>query len=157
MKKSKRGRPSKWKDEFVETVYKLTLLGLIDEDIADVLGISLRAYNSYKKSNAEFSQAIKKGKQIADANVVEKLYNRANGYKYEEKKIKDGVVVETIIKHMPPDTTAMIYWLKNRQKEHWRDRIEQTNVNVDTEKAETVNDIWEIIDNGKLPTPKSSK
>lgn len=42
---------------------------------------------------------------------------------YDSKKA--GVIVKQTIKHYPPDTTACIYWTKNRMPERWRD-VRQT-------------------------------
>ena len=32
------------------------------------------------------------------------------------------VTLTPIIKHYPPDTTAAIFWLKNRKTDQWRDK-----------------------------------
>lgn len=133
--KKQPGRKSLYRDEYSNQVLKLSLLGATDKEIADFFGISEQTVNSWKKRYPEFLESIKKGKQIADSNVASKLYNRAIGYDFEEKHYeirkpenKDGQVsfIETkrIKKHMPADTTAAIFWLKNRQPDKWRDRKE---------------------------------
>lgn len=97
---NKGGRPSKLPNIDLEEVGKLAALGLTDDEIAGWLGICRATLSTYKKDNEKFLDAIKKGKLRADMNVVRKLYNKSI----------DG------------DTTAMIFWLKNRRKNEWRDR-----------------------------------
>ena len=80
-------------------VESLAALGLTDEDIALVLGIGERTLERYKK-DPEFWHALKTGKIKADSQVAKRLYEKA----------------------MNGDTTAMIFWLKNRRPDLWRDR-----------------------------------
>ena len=105
--------------------------GLIDEDIAHNVGISPATLYEWKKRFPEISEALKRGKEVVDIQVENALFKRAMGYEYEETKIiiseKDGKRVETVKKQMPPDTTAQIFWLKNRKPEKWRDRVEVQN------------------------------
>lgn len=117
-------RPTKYKAEFEEKVYKLCLLGATDEEIADFFGVTERTINRWKKKKG-FCQAIKKGKIDADANVAESLYNRACGYKHPDVHISNyqgDITVTDIIKHYPPDTAAAFIWLKNRAG--WKDKSE---------------------------------
>lgn len=119
------GRPSKYKPEYVEQAYKLCLLGATDKVMADFFETSEQTLNAWKKEHPEFLESLKKGKVFADANVAAKLYNRATGYDQSADKIfqfqGEPVIVPTI-EHVPPDTTAAIFWLKNRQKDQWRDK-----------------------------------
>jgi hypothetical protein len=74
-------------------------------------------------------ESIKKGKEQADAKVAESLFKRANGYTCPDVDIKvidKEVVITKLKKHYPPDTIAAIFWLKNRQKDNWRDRTDIT-------------------------------
>jgi transposase-like protein len=100
--------------------------GLIESEIAKKLGISEATLYNWKLKHVEFLEAIKEGKPIIDSKVEDALLRRVLGYEYEETKIiatKDGkaVRVEKIRKFVPPDVTAQIFWLKNRQPEKWRD------------------------------------
>jgi len=97
--KKKTGRPSKLGKIDLAEVERLAGLGLTDEEIALVLDVALSTLKVYKK-NQEFLAAIKKGKTKADAAVVSRLYKNA----------------------MEGDTTAQIFWLKNRQPDKWRDK-----------------------------------
>ena len=92
-------RKTAYKTEYVKQVYKLCLLGATDKDIADFFEVSERTINTWKKAVPEFLQSIKKGKAIADAEVASRLFDRT-----------------------AVDTTACIFWLKNRQPAKWRDK-----------------------------------
>ena len=125
------GQPSPYADgyatTFPEAAKKLALLGATDADIADFFGIAVSTLALWKTKHPEFSDALKAGKQIADAEVAHKLYQRAMGYEHDEVDIRviDRKVVMTPIRKIyAPDTTAAIFWLKNRQKAQWRDKVE---------------------------------
>lgn len=119
------GRKTKYNKIYCEQVEKLCKLGLIDTELAEYFGVSEKTLNTWKSRYPEFLQSIKRGKALADANVAEKLYQRATGYSHPDVDIKayEGNIIETpVIKHYPPDTVAAIFWLKNRQKKNWRDK-----------------------------------
>lgn len=119
------GRPSGFKSEYVEQADKLCRLGATDEDIAAFFDVSARTIYRWKVSHPEFCQALKAGKEEADDRVERSLYHKAVGYTYDAVKIfqHQGQVIEAPYKeHVPPDTTAAIFWLKNRKPEEWRDK-----------------------------------
>lgn len=130
-KKAKPGRPSPYtkgySTSFPNLARKLSMLGAKDTEIADVFGVSVSTLNLWKTKHPELSESLKAGKMIADAEVVDRLYQRALGYEHDEVDIRvvDHAIVQTPIrKFYPPDTTAAIFWLKNRQRETWRDKVE---------------------------------
>ena len=108
--------------------------GLSDEQIALKMGIGVSTYYRWQDEHEEFREAIKKGKAPVDIEVENALLKRALGYDYEETVTeihKDGNGVERqhirkIKKHMPADTTAQIFWLKNRRPDRWRDKVVDT-------------------------------
>lgn len=133
--------------------------GYTDEQIAQLIGISVRTLYIWKTKYMQIFHALKKGKDVIDIEVEKKLLQRAMGYEYEEVRTiiedngtdKDGKPkqkkrVEKITKHVAPDTTAQFFWLKNRQPEKWRDKQDiehsggMTNRNVDMsiEEAERI-------------------
>ena len=121
------GRPSKWKPEFVHEARKLCEAGSTDEEIAQQFQIHKATLYEWKKEYPEFSEALKVGKAPADARVELSLYHRAIGYEHDDVDIKcyEGQVIQTPIrKFYPPDTTAAIFWLKNRKPAEWRDKQE---------------------------------
>lgn len=122
-------RPSSYKPEYAEQAYRLCLLGATDAEIAEFFGVSEQTVNNWKKAHPAFLESLKEGKRIADGRVAESLFRRALGYSHPEDKIfnqgpeKEPLIVPTT-KHYPPDTTAAIFWLKNRQPQKWRDKPE---------------------------------
>lgn len=100
--------------------------GLTDEQIAKNIGISRSTLNVWKDRYSDISDALKKGKDVIDRQVENALLKRALGYEYEEvkEKFEDGVITERTVtkKEVVPDTTAQIFWLKNRKPDKWRDK-----------------------------------
>ncbi|HDA7126325.1 TPA: hypothetical protein O5T86_001258 [Staphylococcus aureus] len=128
MTKHPGGRPSSFRPEFVEQAKKLCALGATDEDLADFFGVAIRTISNWKSYQPEFLQALKGGKDEADDRVERSLYQKATGYTYDAIHFSSfqGVVTATPYReHVPPDTTAMIFWLKNRRPDLWRDKTEQ--------------------------------
>lgn len=126
-KKHPGGRPPRYKKEFTELAYNYCLLGATDKKLASFFNVCVSTIDKWKKSHPEFLQSIKKAKEFADGEVVKSLYDRATGYEHPDTHISNyqgGITKTKITKHYPPDTTAMIFWLKNRQPELWRDKRE---------------------------------
>jgi len=141
------------KYEYWLTDEGLTLLnawardGLIDDDIAKKIGISRSTLTLWKKQYSVISVALKKGKEIVDIEVENKLYENAIGAYYEEEqafKLKtiyydendrrcenERIEIVLLKKQRPPDITSIIYWLKNRKPVEWRDRP-AIDVNINT-------------------------
>lgn len=123
------GRKTKFSNEKLEEAKKLAKEGYTDEDIALKLNIGIRTLYDWKKKYPQFMQALKENKDYFDDKVEQALLKRALGYEYEETEMiasKDGKTsrVKKTKKVIPPDTTAIIFWLKNRQPSKWRNRIE---------------------------------
>ena len=108
--------------------------GLTRREIAKKLNISYSTLNRWIKQYPDFKQAMRVGRDQSDSKVEESLYKRACGFQtveiVEDYKTDpatgDQVLVgsKKIIKDIPPDTTAQIYWLKNRQRDKWKDKWE---------------------------------
>ena len=120
MSEVKQGRPSKYKEEYAEQAYNYCLLGAIDKQLAIFFSVDVSTIHQWKHDHPDFSDSIKKGKEVADLEVTQSLKKRASGMKLKKQTVKDGVIVETE-DEIPPDTAAAIFWLKNRQPEFWRD------------------------------------
>lgn len=120
----------KWLDD--DNLIKITAWardGLTEEQISHNMGISLTTLKEWKKKYQAIATALKKGKEVIDFEVENALLKRALGYETSEEKIVirdfDGKVFKekTITKKsVPPDTTAQIFWLKNRKPDYWRDK-----------------------------------
>jgi len=116
--------------------------GLTDEQIAHNMGITAKTLYEWKNKYSEICESLKKGKEEVDILVENALLKRALGYKYKEttrelfKNAKSGAeelkVTKVVEKEVSPDTTAQIFWLKNRKPQEWRDKREVDN-NIDFE------------------------
>ncbi len=104
--------------------------GLTDEQIAKNLGIAYSTFREYVKKYSALSAALKKGKEVIDVEVENALLKRALGYKYDEvtKELNEDTgeleITKVVTKEVQPDTTAQIFWLKNRKSKEWRDKQE---------------------------------
>ena len=106
--------------------------GLTDEQIATNIGISRKTLYEWMKKYSNICNTLKRGKEVVDRQVENALLKRALSYEYEEttsERFKDPVtgeetMVETkrVTKQVAPDTTAQIFWLKNRKPAEWRDK-----------------------------------
>ena len=99
--------------------------GLSDEQIAHNMGISRSTLSEWKNKYSDIADTLKKTKEIVDREVENALFKRAMGYKYDEVTYERGEEVKRVTKEVAPDTTAQIFWLKNRKPAEWRDKIEQ--------------------------------
>ncbi len=135
-----RGRPTSFKPEFVAQARKLAELGATDREAAEFFEVAESTLYLWKHTQPAFSEALKVGKEKADARVEQSLYRRALGYSHDAVKMhaNDGVVTITpYVEHYPPDTTAAIFWLKNRRPDEWRDKTE-TDVNLKGNLADVI-------------------
>ena len=106
--------------------------GLIEEQIAHNMGVSRSTLSDWKNKHPLIIQALAKGKEVSDREVENALFKRATGYTYEEITVErekvDGefqsIETKRVKRQVPPDTTAIIFWLKNRKTDVWRDRRE---------------------------------
>lgn len=125
----KDGRPTDYKEEYNDLAFKYCLLGADDKTLASYFEVAVATINNWKKDYPEFLVSIKAGKDEADANVGNSLYQRACGYSHIDTKFAthEGKITDTkeYTKHYAPDPVSMIFWLKNRQKDKWRDKTEQ--------------------------------
>jgi hypothetical protein len=171
------GRPTEYKDEYCEQVEKLCKLGATDAEIADFFEIVESTLNLWKIEHPEFSESIKKGKIIADAEVAHSLHKRAIGYQYDEvtyEKIgpgddkvevgemgmesvkQDQYKKKVVTKEVPPDVAAQNVWLKNRRgrvnkgAQRWADKVETGF--TDSEGNDVPVTIFQLPNNGRSQT-----
>ena len=120
-------RPTKYKAEYCIQAAKLCKLGATDKQLSDFFEVSEVTLNAWKQKHPKFLKSLKVSKAELDNQVERSLFQRAMGYSHPEDKIFNNNGVELVVpttKHYAPDTTACIFWLKNRKKEEWRDRQE---------------------------------
>jgi len=99
--------------------------GCTDVEMAGFFEVSEKTLNTWKKEHPDFMEALRNGKAVADDKVQNALFQRAIGYSHPDThvSIHQGVPTLTpITKHLPPETTAAIFWLKNRRPSEWRDK-----------------------------------
>lgn len=115
---------TKYRRAYNEQAYKLCLLGATKDQLADFFEVARSVVYDWIKRHKGFAEAVARGAAEADARVAESLFRRALGYEHEDVYISNyrgEITITPIKKHYPPDTTACIFWLKNRQSERWRD------------------------------------
>lgn len=141
------GRPTAYKPEFVAQAKKLAKAGFTDMQMADFFEVSRATFYNWTAEHKDFLDAIKMQKEGPDECVTRSLYHRARGYEWTEQqsvKVKgeDGierVEVVPVRRHVPPDSTAAIFWLKNRRG--WRDRQE-----VEHDVSDNLSELLKAID-----------
>lgn len=123
------GRPTAFDDRYKDLVRTLARKGATEAEISKALNITRITLYNWKKAHPEFFNALNDWKSLADSEVERSLYERARGYTHPETVVRwvsdeSGSRWEkiTVDKHYPPDPTSMIFWLKNRQPEQWREK-----------------------------------
>ena len=138
--KGKKGRGNKYEALDIENrlpeIEGMARDGYLDKDIAKALGISVQTLYIWKNKYPDFAEALKLGKEVIDAEVENKLLDNARGHVFWEEtqelqnvwddeqgqKVEKMVTVKRVSKYIKPDTTAQIFWLKNRKPDAWRDK-----------------------------------
>lgn len=127
------GRPPKYDPDFPRQAKMFCERGAIDAELAELFQVSPETIRRWKLEHPEFCAALKVGKGEPDERVVRSLFHNANGYDYYEEQIvkfktsigtEDFEIVK-VLRHKPADTTAQIYWTKNRLRDEWRDHTSQ--------------------------------
>lgn len=136
-----RGRPSSYKPEYVVQAEKLCRLGATDVEVADFFGVERTTLWRWAQAHPDFCNALKVGKEASDERVERSLFAKATGYTYDTVKVfqyEGDPVIVPYREHVPPDTTACIFWLKNRRPDLWRDKIQQELTGKDGEAVKLV-------------------
>ena len=124
--------------------------GLTDEQIAKNIGINRTTLYDWKKKETNIADALKKGKEVIDFEVENALLKRALGYEYEEETYENGILTKKVKKQVAPDTTAQIFWLKNRKKEQWREKVEVVETDEDLQNInKNISNIADLLNNPK--------
>ena len=114
---------------------------MLGKEIAHNIGINHTTLYDWMNKFPELAETIRSGRKVMDEQVESSLLKRALGYRFEEETwgknhIGDMVLVKSVTKSQAPDVTAQIFWLKNRQPERWRERVEIKNEHEGTIKVE---------------------
>lgn len=127
MPKAKGGRPSKFDPRMIGEARRLASFGATDAEMAEFWSVSVPTFYAWQKAQPEFLKALKEGKEKPDAAVERSLFQRATGYEHDAVKIlqyEGAPVIVPYTERYPPDATSMIFWLKNRRPDRWRDKSE---------------------------------
>jgi hypothetical protein len=123
-----RGRPTLYREEYCALARNYCLLGATNDDLARMFDVSPATIDNWLAEHSEFLGSVKEGREEADAKVAARLFSRAVGYD-NPNAVKifmpagaSAPVYAPYTEHHPPDTTAQIFWLKNRQRGKWRDK-----------------------------------
>jgi hypothetical protein len=133
------GRPTKYDNKFAEQAKLLCRLGATNPELAEFFEVVVSTIHDWRAAHPEFHEAIRQGKEMADARVANALFHRAVGYKHKALKFfaHEGTSwSEEYVEHYPPDAASCIFWLKNRRPDLWRDQREV--INPQAEKIEKV-------------------
>jgi hypothetical protein len=124
------GRPSKFSPTIQDIILGMAKHGLTDSQMAGCVGVTEQTLNNWKIAHPDFFESLKHEKAKADMIVADCLFKKATGA-IKTKEVQSGIdtntgnIVEmTKGKEHLPDTTSMIFWLKNRDQDRWRDKVE---------------------------------
>jgi gas vesicle protein len=156
-------RPNKWDDlnikDKLESITGWAKQGSTDKEICEMLGISTKLFYEWKKDKSEFREAIKKGKEVSNGELLNSAFMQSTGFYTTEQipvKVKDYKVIEgqlrqierveviEVEKYVPPNPTMNIFMLKNRLPQDYKDKRE-----IETTGETTVNNNLKIDDSVK--------
>lgn len=150
-KTGRKGKYHKWiTDDGLKKLEAWARDGLTDEQVAHNIGINRATLYAWKNRYPNIDDALKRGKEVVDIEVENKLLQKALGFEYEETETwmeevdgKQKKRVKRIKRHALPDTTAQIFWLKNRKPVEWRDKQQ---IDITKDSSEQVNEMQEYIE-----------
>ena len=118
------GRPSDFNPDMCEQAHNYCLLGATNDELAEFFDVSPRTIDRWIAERADFGDAVRSGRVVADARVARGLYGRAVGY---DRTVERMAIVAGELKpvtstiHYPANVQACIFWLRNRRRQTWRD------------------------------------
>ena len=113
--------------------------GLTNEQIAHNIGINAKTLWEWRNKESKISNVLKKGREVVDYEVENALLKKALGYKYDEIVYESGIETRRITKEVAPDVIALIFWLKNRKPDKWKDKV------IDNDNEEAITNASEIL------------
>lgn len=165
------GRPTSYREEYVDRAEEYARVGATNAEMAEAFGVAESTFYAWQNEYPEFAEALKRGKLPADTTVANALYEKATGAEWvEEQAIKvktvqyengkrlkeeERVEVVEVTRRAPPDTTAIIFWLKNRRSTDWRDKQEIDNKHTVADPLQEL--LSQIADNGHRVTDKPTE
>jgi hypothetical protein len=123
----KRGPASTFNPDYCTLAHKFCILGATNEQLAECFEVSVATIGNWLRDFPAFKEAVTKGRMVADADVAERLFVKAKGYDREATRYfqtPDGPQEVKYTQHYAPDTAACMFWLRNRRRDLWRDKVE---------------------------------
>jgi len=163
--KEKVGRKPLWDvmdmESKLDSIQGWAKQGSTVEDICKMLNISKETYYKWQREKKQFANAIKKGKEVSNGELLNSAFKAATGFMYKEKeafKVKDykeingelkpieRVEVIEVEKYSPPDHTMNIFMIKNRLPDQYKDRqeVNTTNLNLNKDVSSLTDEELEI-------------
>lgn len=142
-------------DEGLEKLAAWARRGLTEEQIAYNCGVDRRTLARWKKKYNTICHTLTQAKDVADRAVENALYKRAVGYtvtettRYRDDKTGEMVVAKEVVKEIAPDPTSMVFWLKNRMPDHWKDRPEQKTDSTESQIASFMDALTDAVTDKK--------
>jgi hypothetical protein len=116
------GRPSLYREQYVEMARNYCRLGAINAELAAFFHVSPRTLDNWLQAHPAFARAVRNGRAVADSAIARRLFERAMGYDHEADRIflhrGEALTVRQRV-HLPPDVGACIFWLRNRRRQDW--------------------------------------
>ena len=141
--------------EGLETLRGLARRGLSDEDIAKAINVDRSTIYAWKKTYPAISDALRDGKLAADLAVESALFKKATGFTVTDTKTtsfldkETGELVEgkseVTTKHVLPDTLAIMFWLKNRCPDLWKDKVTEQSDTAETQLNTYLNKLSDVL------------
>ena len=121
------GRPTLYRADYCELARNYCLLGATNEELGSFFGVTSRTVDNWIAAHREFAAAVREARAVADARVARGLYERAIGYEQTVERtvwhLGKERTVTNVVRH-PPETRACIYWLRNRRRQDWSERVD---------------------------------
>jgi len=121
------GRPTLYKPEHASRARELCARGATNPDLAGRFGVARSTIGQWIATHPEFAEAVQQGRDVADATAVESLFTRVTGYNHQAEKVfihRGEPRTASYTAHVPPETRACMFWLRNRRPEDWRAKPE---------------------------------
>ena len=118
------GRPTVFEPEMCEQAHNYCLLGATNDELAGFFHVAPSTLDRWIAERADFGEAVRRGRDVADSRVARGLYDRAVGYdRTIERSVLVGGKLEAVTStvHYPPNVQACVFWLRNRRRRVWRD------------------------------------
>ena len=140
-------------DEGLEKIHTWASKGLTKANVAKNIGINEKTFYRWEKEHESIRDAYQRGAVQPDQVIVNALFERARGTQIVEvteelNEIGELVISKRVTKQLPGDTTAQIFWLKNRRRQQWRDKVEVEKAET-VQKIEIINDLPKDEENGE--------